>query len=177
MSEKQVEVAVRSCERNVFPLPLQSCDPWMFVEENPDRKKNYLQMTLYSFLLSINVHTTVKELNIDLEKKKKNGPSSGISTLIQTSKLKTEGLVGQVINLYTKDVQFKLSCHHCNLWSISILNRVNKTVTTLTKHHNIPTRSIQLTTYKALVKPHPFHGYVKASSLKSNKSEIGIDAI
>ena len=72
-------------------------------------------MTLYSFLLSINVHTTVKELNIDLEKKKKNGPSSGISTLIQTSKLKTEGLVGQVINLYTKDVQFKLSCHHCNL--------------------------------------------------------------
>ena len=42
----------------------------MFVEENPDRKKNYLQMTLYSFLLSINVHTTVKELNIDLEKKK-----------------------------------------------------------------------------------------------------------
>ena len=176
MSEKQVEVAVRSCERNVLPLPLQSCDPWMFVEENPDRKKNYLQMTLYSFLLSINVHTTVKELNSDLEKKI-NGLSSGISTLIQTSKLKTEGLVGQVINLYTKDVQFKLSCHHCNLWSISILNRVNKTVTTLTKHHNIPTRSIQLTTYKALVKPHPFHGYIKASSLKSNKSEIGIDAI
>ena len=85
----------------------------MFAEENPDRKKNYLQMTLYSFLLSINVHTTVKERNSDLEKKI-NGPSSGISTLIQTSKLKTEGLVGQVINFYTKDVQFKLATVSCD---------------------------------------------------------------
>ena len=38
MSVKRVEVVVRSY-RNALPLPLQSCDSWMSVKENPDRKK------------------------------------------------------------------------------------------------------------------------------------------
>ena len=38
MSVKRVEVAVRS-KRNSLPLPLQSCDSWMFMKENRDRKK------------------------------------------------------------------------------------------------------------------------------------------
>ena len=38
VSAKRVNVVVRSY-RNAFLLPLQSCDLWMFVKENPDRKK------------------------------------------------------------------------------------------------------------------------------------------
>ena len=37
MPVKQVEVVVRSY-RKVLPLPLQPCDSWMLVKENPDRK-------------------------------------------------------------------------------------------------------------------------------------------
>ena len=39
MSVKRVEVVVRS-QWNALPLPLRSCDSWMFVKQNPDRKKN-----------------------------------------------------------------------------------------------------------------------------------------
>ena len=44
MSVKWVEVAVRS-ERNNLPLPLPSCDSWMVVKENSDRKKKNLFLT------------------------------------------------------------------------------------------------------------------------------------
>ena len=30
-----------------FPLPLHSCDSWVFVKENPDRKKNYYKDFLH----------------------------------------------------------------------------------------------------------------------------------
>ena len=38
MYVKRVEMVVRK-QRNALPLLLQSCDSWMFVKENPDRKK------------------------------------------------------------------------------------------------------------------------------------------
>ena len=34
------------------PLPLQSCDSWMFVKENPDRKKKW-QKTSCSYLIQV----------------------------------------------------------------------------------------------------------------------------
>ena len=49
MSVKQVEVVVKSW-KNALPLPLQSCDSWMFVKENPDRKKNYSERWTISAL-------------------------------------------------------------------------------------------------------------------------------
>ena len=39
MSVKRVEVVV-SRQRKALSFPLQSCDSWMVVKENPDRKKN-----------------------------------------------------------------------------------------------------------------------------------------
>ena len=39
-----LEVVVRSLW-NALPLPLQSCDSWMFVKENPDRKKKQCRAT------------------------------------------------------------------------------------------------------------------------------------
>lgn len=38
MSAKWAEVVVRS-QRDAFPLPLQSCHSWMFVKDNPERRK------------------------------------------------------------------------------------------------------------------------------------------
>ena len=49
MSVKQVEVVVKSW-KNALPLPLQSCDSWMFVKENPDGKKNYSERWTISAL-------------------------------------------------------------------------------------------------------------------------------
>ena len=49
MSVKLVEVVART-QRIALPLPLQSCDSWMFVKENPDRKKK-----LFSQLLLLNL--------------------------------------------------------------------------------------------------------------------------
>ena len=35
----------------MLPLPLQSCDLWMFVKENPDRKRNFFILQGRNFLL------------------------------------------------------------------------------------------------------------------------------
>ena len=47
MSVEWVEVVVRS-ERNAFPLPLQSFDSWIFVKENPGKKRKCQHSSTYS---------------------------------------------------------------------------------------------------------------------------------
>ena len=57
MSAKRVEVVEWSgkwSQRDTLPIPLLSCELWMFVEENPDRKKRKMnqqanQMNLASW--------------------------------------------------------------------------------------------------------------------------------
>ena len=43
VSVKQVEVVevVERSYRDGLPIPLLSCESWMFVKENPDRKKHH----------------------------------------------------------------------------------------------------------------------------------------
>ena len=50
MSVKRVEVVLRKL-KNTLPLPLQSFDSWMFVKENPDRKKLKKINSSHTFLL------------------------------------------------------------------------------------------------------------------------------
>ena len=46
VSVKRVEVVVRS-SRNALPLSLQSCDLWMSVKENQDKKKNLAWLFIF----------------------------------------------------------------------------------------------------------------------------------
>ena len=58
MSVKRVEVVERS-EIDTLPLPLLSCELWMFMKENPDRKKN-------SDLKSLKIHSPTLVLTNNL---------------------------------------------------------------------------------------------------------------
>ena len=49
MSVNRVEVVVRSW-RNAVPLPLQSCDSWIFMNENPDRNTKMLIIVFRLFI-------------------------------------------------------------------------------------------------------------------------------
>ena len=43
------------------PFPLQSCDSWMFVKEDPERKKEYIENVSYRIVLTLRLKQDYKE--------------------------------------------------------------------------------------------------------------------
>ena len=69
VSVKRVEVVVRNYI-NTLPLPLQSCDSWMVVKGNPDRKKNLIGImeTWYIFCDQLEKSLSEKKKFVEQEK-------------------------------------------------------------------------------------------------------------
>ena len=51
--------------KNALPLPLQSCDSWMFVKENPDRKKKKTSLTLRITSSNQRVHESFNQWKLE----------------------------------------------------------------------------------------------------------------